>query len=124
MYKDFLKRLNAAVLANTSRPTPDEEEDIKVHKKIMTSLKLEGDSKMGMILFVGIAKEYGISTSRIMDYLGIEFGNEFIHKSSEFNRYMSLPDIQLGERKLTKIPIMGNRTKNKVKLINNYLKIN
>ena len=123
MYKDFLKRLSAAILANTSRPTADEEENIQVQKKIMTSLKLEGDSKMGMILFVGIAQGQ-CKPSEIMDFLGIEFAEEYAHKRNEFDRYMNLPDVKLGERKLTKEPIMGNRTRNKVKLINNYLKLN
>ena len=123
MYKEFLEKLSDAVLANTSRPTPDEEENIQVQKKIMTSLKLEGDSKMGMILFIGMAHGKH-RPSETMDFLGIEFSEEYAHKLSEFDRYMNLPDVKIGERKITKEPIMGNRTKNKVKLINNYLNLN
>lgn len=123
MDRNFLNNLKAAVLANTSRPTEDEEMNIIVQKNIMTSLKLEGDSKMGMILFIGCAHGRHKPTD-IMDYLGIEFSEEYAHKLSEFSRYINEPDTKLGERKATGEPIYGNRTKNKVKLINNYLNLN
>ena len=105
-----LIKLERAVLANTHRPDEAEMEEIKVHKKIMTSLKLEGDSKMGMILFVGIAKSLGASRDEIIDHIGLEFIEEYNHKFSEFNRYLAHKNHH------TRI-----RFENKIKLINNYL---
>lgn len=115
----YLRRLELAVLANTHRPKPEEMKEIKVHKKIMTSLKLEGDSKMGMILFVGIADVEMVPRNEIMDYLGLEFTGEFNHKLEEFDRYAKMPEIPIGDKGK-----MGNRTINKIKLINNHLKLN
>ena len=119
MSKRFLVRLERAVLANTHRPKEDEMKKIEVHKKIMTSLKLEGDSKMGMILFIGIAVRDHIPPNEIIDYLGIEFPEEFMHKLQEFDRYIMAPDEPIGP-----IGQLGNRTKNKIKLIDNYLNLN
>ena len=114
----YLKKLERAVLANTHRPKEDELKDIKVHKKIMTSLKLEGDSKMGMILFVGVANCADIPTGEIIDYLGLEFPEEFNHKLDDYHRYMTKPGEPIGPNN-----IITNRTVNKTKIINNYLNL-
>lgn len=79
-----LSTLLAAVTKNTVRPTEKEMEKIKVDKKILTSPKMEGDSKIGMILFCGVAKMLKISDEAVMDFICIEGQPELDNKVEEF----------------------------------------
>jgi hypothetical protein len=108
-----LARLERAVVVNTSRPDAAEMKKIKVRKKILTSLKLEGDSKLGMILFVGVAESMGMNKDHVIDFLGLEFAGEYDHKLNEFSKYKTHEDEDIRKR-----------FANKIKLINNYLILN
>jgi hypothetical protein len=102
-----LKNLLLAVLKNTGRPTVKEMEKIKVEKKILTSPKFEGDSKIGMILFCGMAKLQEISDDEVMDFLCIEGAPELEYKLKEFSKLMAEDrEFQV-----------------KIKLVNNYLNL-
>lgn len=103
----MLNLLLEAVLKNTIRPTEKEMSKIRVEKKILTSPKMEGDSKIGMILFCGIATLQGLSEEGIMDFLCIEGKPELDYKIEEFSRLMR-DDHGFGV---------------KIKLINNYLNL-
>lgn len=98
-----------AVLANTCRPKASELKKITIIRKIQTSPSLEGDSQLGMILFVGVARAFfGLSQKQIMDHLSIEGGNEYEYKLGKFE-----------ELKLT-----SKRFFNKVCLAYNHIRFN
>jgi len=103
-----LNLLLEAVLKNTVRPTEKEMAKIKVDKKILTSPKMEGDSKIGMTLFCGIARLEKISDESVMDFLCIEGSDELEYKNNEFCRLM-MDDKEFGI---------------KIKLVQNYLRLN
>lgn len=106
--REFLSKLFDAVNKNTGRPYQSEIKNIKVEKKILTSTKMEGDSKVGMVLFCGLAHKEGISDEEIMDFICIEGLPELRYKVDEF--FSKLKE--------------SSRFQTKVKLINNYLKLN
>ena len=106
--RDFLAKLKQAVISNTGRPYAKEMKNIKVEKKILTSPKMEGDSKVGMVLFCGIASSKGVSDEEIMDFLCIEGVPELKNKIDEFHNLMQ----------------NNGRFQNKITLINNYLILN
>ena len=105
---DEMCKLFIAITKNTIRPTPKEMEKIKVEKKILTSPKMEGDSKIGMILLCGMASSARISDKAIMDFACIEGEPELKYKIEEYYRMLS----------------DDHRFQNKITLINNYLNLN
>jgi hypothetical protein len=106
--REYMAKLKLAVMSNTGRPYPEEMKNIKVEKKILTSPKMEKDSKRGMVLFCGLASAHGVSNEEIMDYLCIEGLPELEYKVDEFHKLMQ----------------ESRRFQNKIILINNYLKLN
>lgn len=66
----FLKLLLAATKKNVCEPREDEV--FNVERMIRASGDLEGDSQIGVLLFIGIARDFGINASDIIDFLGIE----------------------------------------------------
>lgn len=122
----FLWLLKEAVLKNTVRPRPEEEEKMTVSRFIRCSPEIEGDSQLGIILFCGLAhKFYGLTQSEIIDHVGIE-PEEFKFKVHKFlNNYAQASRLK---------PINHNayhvlsfrefdlyKMRNKVMLINNYI---
>jgi hypothetical protein len=69
----FLHLLHKAVLSNTFRPRPKEEQALLTSRTILCSPEVEGDSQLALTLFFGIANTlYGIRTINLADYLGVE----------------------------------------------------
>jgi hypothetical protein len=105
-----LCRIREAVLKNTCRPLPKEKELSDI-KRLRVSALREGDSQMGVLLFVGIANELKIDIEQISSCEGIEH-EEVRFKISKFK---------------TKLAVVGedrdNRFHYKVQLIRNYLKL-
>jgi len=93
-----------AVQKNCFLPSPKEQQKFTVSRILRTSPKLEGDSEIGIILYIGIGKQLGLTPSEIQNYLCID-RKEYLYKYNQFN-------------------ILKNkaRTMNKIKLITNYLK--
>lgn len=83
MLTKFFNLLYRAVTANTLRPRPEEVDALMTSKMIRCSPELEGDSQIGMTLFIGISKMYGVSEKDIADFLGIEM-DELQYKASKF----------------------------------------
>lgn len=75
-------------------------------KDMRANSKLEGDSQLKMVLFVGLAHSYGYTQTDIMLLAHLQ-KKEFTYKLRKFRRKMAGIDA---------------RFKTKIKLINNYLK--
>lgn len=101
-----LELLELAILKNTSRPRPEELKKITIHRKIQCSPNLEGDSQVGMILFVGLATMLGKRIKDIMSHVSIEFDKEFNYKLAKFYKLMGT----------------NQRFANKVLLVQNYIR--
>lgn len=102
----ILPLISEAVRCNICKPDEFEKMELTSHKDLRASQAKEGDSQIGILLFIGIAHMYRHTKSEIMDYIGVET-DEFEYKSAKFITKMKEDD----------------RFKTKVKLINNYLKI-
>jgi len=83
-----------------------EKSTISVARKLQASPSLEGDSQIGIILFVGVATEEGWDYQSIMDHISIESKKEYDYKLAKYLKVIQIND----------------RFKNKVHLIKNYLK--
>lgn len=103
-YFKFMQVLEEAITKNTCPPRANEL--FNQSKKLRVSGELEGDSQLGVLLFVGICGMYGIPRAEATDYIGIEV-EEHDYKANKFG----------AERD------SGNsRLINKIILINNYIK--
>jgi hypothetical protein len=80
----FLILLSVATRKNICEPRPDEVEDYTVEKLIRASGDLEGDSQIGTQLFIGIARDFSVPSSEIIDFLGIE-KEEYAFKLAKYN---------------------------------------
>lgn len=107
MNMDKLGMLKQAILVNTCRPKEKEREKITVDRIIQTSPSQEGDTQLGLILFIGMASKLGFKKSEIMDYLSIEFDEEYNYKLGKFEEMLNSKDHK--------------RFKVKVDLVVNYL---
>jgi hypothetical protein len=103
-YFKFLQLLEEAIIKNTCPPR--EGEKFTQSKKLRVSGELEGDSQLGVLLFVGVAAKYGVPRPEVTEYIGIEV-DEHDYKINKFS-------IE---------HVAGNtRLINKTKLIFNYIK--
>ncbi len=123
----FFFLLNEAIIKNTVRPRPNELEKMTVSKVIRCSPEIEGDSQLGILLFCGIAHvQYGVSKNKIMDYIGVE-PEEFRFKIDKFKKNLDEAN-KLPKLHANVIDVLGPhqldlyKLKNKVTLINNYIK--
>jgi hypothetical protein len=99
-------QLYEAVRKNVSEPEPSELDKLTVSKRLRASASREGDSEMGILLFIGVADQFGIPVDDIMNELSIEL-EEYKFKSKRFQ-------IQIKK---------DRRLQNKVLLIYNYLRL-
>ena len=105
-----LFKLREAVLKNTCRPTDEEAKEL-ADKSLRTSRYWEGDSEMGLILFIGIASNYGYSSTEIEMVISVDF-EQVQFKRSVYDRAMNSSVATLS----------ALRMRNKTKLIKNYLR--
>lgn len=108
-----LFNLKKAVLANTCRPTPKEDAELTTDKAIRTSPSWEGDSEIGVLLYVGLAAEMGFQLGDITTALSVE------HEEAKYkiNRFK---EIVAGENVARDVRW---RLNNKIMLIKNYLRL-
>lgn len=123
----FLVLLNEAVIKNTVRPRPHEEEKITIPRAIKCSPEIEGDTQYGILLFCGIAHVvYGISKNDIIDYIGID-ENEFSYKINKFKNNLHRASKMPASFSGSAFDVLSNqdidliKIRNKVKLIKNYV---
>ncbi len=127
-----LSDIKEAVLVNTCRPSESEEQHFNFTRFIRTSQNLEGNSQLGTILFVGVAKQFGFTDHTIQSYASLEKA-EFDFKFKEFkdklkagqvkiatyskyrNRKHNVKDDQYGDDDV--------RFSNKVSLVKNFLRL-
>lgn len=102
-YFKFMQVLEEAILKNTCPPR--ETEVFNQSKKLRVSGELEGDSQLGVLLFVGISAEFSIPRTEATDYIGIEI-EEYDYKANKFKAEL----------------LVGSRLSYKTSLINNYIK--
>lgn len=100
-------QIQEAVKKNICAPGEDELEDFTISRSIRASTKREGDSQLGIVLFVGICASYGYSYSDISSIGSLEF-EEYRFKLSKYRRKSRSND---------------KRFVNKIRLIRNYLRI-
>lgn len=80
-YFKFMQLLEEAILKNTCPPR--EGEVCNQSKKLRVSGELEGDSQLGVLLFVGVSAAFGIPRAEATDYIGIEV-EEYNYKANKF----------------------------------------
>ena len=80
-----LERLYVAIRKNLARPTSEEKAEIKVDRKLAASPSLEGDTQVGMVLFIGIADSLLLDKDLVKDFLSIEFEDEYKNKLNRYN---------------------------------------
>lgn len=98
--------LHEAVSKQICRPKDSERRHITVDRQLQASPAMEGDSQIGLILFVGLAGELGLDPREAMEFVGIESKSEYNYKVSKY-------------KTLSKA---GGRFAVKKRLILNYLK--
>lgn len=98
----FMQLLEEAVLKNTCPPR--EGEKFTQSKKLRVSGDLEGDSQLGVMLFVGVSATFSVPRADSADYLGIE-PEEYDYKIKKYNSEI----------------INNSRLINKSKLLLNYI---
>lgn len=124
----FFYLLKEAVIKNTVRPRPEEEEKMTVSRLIRCSPEIEGDSQLGIVLFCGIANTvYGVSDHDIIDHLGIE-PEEYKFKLKKYRNNMYEASL-LGPTTGEAFQVISSREfdlrklQNKVKLIKKYISL-
>jgi hypothetical protein len=103
-YFKFNQLLEEAITKNTCPPR--EGEVFTQSKKLRVSGELEGDSQLGVLLFVGVSAKYGVPRAETVDFLGVEV-DEYDYKINKF----SIEHVAGNQRLI-----------NKTKLIFNYIK--
>ena len=103
-------RLHKAIKANICEPKEKELESFTIERKLRASPSDEGDSQVGIILFVGIGTANGLSKKEIINYLDIK-ANEYAFKLKKYNEKMKKSSDK-------------NRYQIKTNLVQNYLKLN
>lgn len=99
-------QIQEAIRANICPPDADEQQDLTISKYIRASVKREGDSQLGLLLFVGISKEYNYSFNDISSIASLEY-EEYRNKLAKYS---------------SKVRLGNKRFVIKVKLIKNYLR--
>lgn len=100
-------QIQEAIMKNICAPGEDEKEEYTISRFIRASTKREGDSQLGIVLFIGICTHYGYLFSDIASMASIE-REEFVFKLNKYRRKARSND---------------KRFVNKIKLIKNYLSI-
>lgn len=100
-------QVQEAIKKNICAPGEDELEDFTISKYIRASTKREGDSQLGLVLFVGICSELGYGYSDISQIASLEY-EQYRFKLSKYKRKSRSND---------------HRFLNKVTLVKNYLRL-
>lgn len=114
-----LDNLEEAIRKNTYRPEKGEEV-LNIYPPLACSSRYENHSHMAIILFVGLAKYGGLDSQDVCSKLCIGH-DEWFFKLRDFEerRKAATPTVRG-----LKLSFEGARFRNKIRLINNYLRIN
>ena len=102
-------KLREAVIKNTCKPTEEEEKELAPFKSLRTSRRWEGDSEMGLILFIGIANDYGIADFEISSMISVD-QDQIDWKKNLYKEVCASTTLS------------GLRMRNKTTLVKNYLR--
>jgi hypothetical protein len=100
-------QIQEAIRKNICAPDEKENEDFTISRLIRASIKREGDSQLGLVLFVGISDEHGYKYHDIESIASLQ-RDEYKFKLSKYRRKSRSNDT---------------RFLNKIKLIQNYLRL-
>jgi hypothetical protein len=100
-------QIQEAIRKNICAPDEAESDDFTVSRIIRASTKREGDSQLGVVLFVGLADELGYKYHDIESIASLQ-RDEYKFKLSKFRRKSKSNDT---------------RFLNKIKLVKNYLRL-
>lgn len=98
--------IQEAISKNICLPDHDEQNDPTMPRILQASPKREGDSQLGLILFIGVSNEYGYTFGDIVSIIPLE-REEYNYKLGKYKR-----KAKHGE----------DRFINKIKLVRAYLK--
>lgn len=104
-YKE-LNLIGVAVINNICKPRKEEANKFTHERWARASPMLEGDSQIGSVLFIGVAKELGYPKQVIASFLNIE-EEEYKFKLEKFKDRTAHP----------------SRLKNKADLVRNYVRL-
>lgn len=105
--RPLLWQLQEAILKNICAPSSNEMEEFTISRFIRASGKMEGDSQLGILLFIGLADRYDYPYAEIANMATVEY-EEYRFKLSKYKRKCKSND---------------SRFLNKKKLIENYLRL-
>lgn len=105
--KPTMFQVQEAILKNICSPSEEEVDDYTVSRYIRASTKREGDSQVGIVLFVGICAEYKYSFADISTIASLE-REEYLFKLAKYKRKSRSND---------------KRFLAKIKLVKNYLRL-
>jgi hypothetical protein len=100
-------QIKEAIFKNVCSPDGDEHQDFTVSRSMRASSKREGDSQLRLVLFVGICQLRGFGYHDIASIASLQ-REEYLYKLSKYKRKSRSND---------------KRFLNKIKLVNNYLKL-
>jgi hypothetical protein len=106
MHRPDLFLIQEAIKKNVCLSPEEELKSFSIDKQIRTSITHEGDSLVGLVLMVGIAKWFEYSDDEIMLFMYLE-QEEFNKKLRRFKRFLK----------------DDKRFLNKVRLVLNYLRL-
>lgn len=110
-----LAELETVIRANICKPRPEETHKFTIERKLRASPSMEGDSQIGITLFVGVANDMGFAAKDIMRYLSVE-EDIFRFRLKKYEKSME-KTLMKPIGKLTR-----PRFQNKVSLIKNHYK--
>ena len=104
--------LEEAIMKNVGRPREDEASDYTVEKRLRASKAVEGNSQIGLILFVGLSKHFGVSKKAATIHIGLD-PEGYDNKLSEYKKNMDSKPRFFFKDKLVKnyINIKQNQAK-------------
>jgi hypothetical protein len=100
-------QIKEAIFKNVCSPDRDEDQDFTVSRSMRASSKREGDSQLRLVLFVGLSHQHGFAYHDISSIASLQ-REEYLYKLSKYKRKSRSND---------------KRFLNKIKLVNNYLRL-
>lgn len=81
--KPSIFQIKQAVVKNTCAPDESEWEQLSTSKVVRTSIRMEGDAELGLVLLIGMADAYGHGFEEIHSLASVE-RDEYDYKLAKF----------------------------------------
>jgi hypothetical protein len=86
--------LSKAIQVNVCKPKKSEEDKFTHDRWHRASPALEGDSQIGIMIFIGVGKDLGFTKKAISDFLSIE-ASEFEYKLQKYREGIARVDSKI-----------------------------